>query len=182
MRILETERLLLKPVEFEDIEYLLNLRWDQEVMQYLIHDPISLKNQQNWFNNLKSNNVALSIFAKKNEELQIIGTTGLYEISTRHQRGILRIRLDSSSQGKGYATEAINLVLNYGFNTLNLNKITSDSFVDNKAIINLIIKLGFKQEGLLVKHYFHNGEFRNAVQYGLLRDKFNNMKKDRNNK
>jgi ribosomal-protein-alanine N-acetyltransferase len=174
MRILETERLLLKPIEVEDLKYLLNLRWEQEVMNYLIHDPISAKSQNDWFNNLKKTDLALSIFLKENGSLKIIGTIGLYEVNTRHQRAIWRIRLDPTQQGKGYAKEAINLMLDYGFNTLNLNKIISDSFADNTAIINLTLKLGFKQEGLLVGHYFHKGEFRDAIQFGLLRKDFNN--------
>ena len=53
MRILETQKLLLKPIEVEDLNYLLNLRWEQDVMNYLIHDPISVKNQNDWFNSLK---------------------------------------------------------------------------------------------------------------------------------
>lgn len=177
MRILETERLILKPVELEDLQYLLNLRWNQEVMDYLIHDPISYKNQLDWFNNIKKNDLALSIFVKEGQQLQIIGTIGLYEMNQRHQRAIWRIRLDPSQQGKGYATEAINLLLDYGFNTLNLNKIISDSFADNAAIVNLTLKLGFKQEGLLVGHYFHKGTFRDAIQFGLLREDFNRNKK-----
>ncbi len=176
MRILETQRLLLKPIEVEDLNFLLNLRWDQEIMNHLIHDPLSVKNQNDWFNNLKKTDLALSIFIKENSELKIIGTIGLYEINTRHQRAIWRIRIDPSQQGEGYAIEAINLLLDYGFNTLNLNKITSDSFADNLAIVNLSMKLGFKQEGLLVGHYFHKGEFRDAIQFGLLRSDFNNKK------
>ena len=176
MRILESERILLKPIELEDLNFLLNLRWEQEVMNYLIHDPISFKNQLDWFNNIKKTDVALSIFLKEDNDLKIIGTIGLYEINDRHQRAIWRIRLDSSQQGKGYATEAINLLLDYGFNTLNLNKIISDSFADNTAIVNLTLKLGFKQEGLLVGHYFHKGEFRDAIQFGLLRKDFNHKK------
>ncbi len=177
MRILESERILLKPIELEDLNFLLNLRWEQEVMNYLIHDPISYKNQLDWFNNIKKTDVALSVFLKEENELKIIGTIGLYEINARHQRAIWRIRLDPSQQGKGYATEAINLLLDYGFNTLNLNKIISDSFANNIAIVNLTLKLGFKQEGLLVNHYFHKGEFRDAIQFGLLRKDFNCTKK-----
>lgn len=176
MRILETQRLILKPIEVEDLKFLLNLRWEQEVMNYLIHDPISFKNQTDWFNNLKKTDLALSIFIKEDNELKIIGTIGLYEMNARHQRAIWRIRLDPTHQGKGYATEAINLILDYGFNTLNLNKIISDSFADNAAIVNLTLKLGFKQEGLLVGHYFHKGEFRDAIQFGLLRKDFNHKK------
>lgn len=176
MRILETERLLLKPIEVEDLTYLLNLRWLRAVSSFIIHDPISQKKQLDWFNNLKPTDLALSIFLKEDTGLKIIGTVGLFDVNTRHQRASWRLRIDPEHQGKGYATEAANLILDYGFNTLNLNKITSDSFADNQPILNLTAKLGFKQEGLLMDHYFHQGTFRNAVVLSLLRKDFNNKK------
>ncbi len=173
MRVLETQNIILKPIEVDDLKFLLNLRWDNEIMKYLIHDPISFKTQNDWFNNLKKTDVVLSIFVKKEEDEIIIGTIGLYDIDYRHQRAVWRIRLSKDFQGKGYAKEAINLLLDYGFNTLNLNKITSDSLSENEAIIKLTLKLGFKKEGLLINHYFNNGKYRDAILFGLLREEFN---------
>ncbi len=59
MRVLESDRLLIKPVEEDDLAYLLDLRWDADIMGYLIHDPISMENQENWFRNLKKNRLAV---------------------------------------------------------------------------------------------------------------------------
>ena len=175
MRVLESERILLKPVEYDDLEYLLQLRWDKEITNFLIHEPLSLKNQQDWFDNIKRNDMPLSIFEKKNDGLNIIGTIGLYNINARHQRAVWRIRIDGSSQGKGYAKEAIQMLLDYGFNTLNLNKITSESMESNVAILKLTKKMGFKEEGVMKDHFFHQGEFKNAVLFGLLRDDYKNQ-------
>jgi RimJ/RimL family protein N-acetyltransferase len=180
MRILETERLLLKPVEQEDLPFLLNLRWDKDIMDFLIHDPISLKSQQTWFDNIhKTSDLVLSIFFKGDDisEQKLAGTVGLYNINMRHQRATWRVRISSDFQGKGIAFEAVNLVLDYGFNTLNIQKIISDSFADNTAIIKLSEKLGFSQEGLLRSHYFHKGCFRDAISFGLLREEFNAIQK-----
>lgn len=172
MRVLETQRILLKPVESEDLDYLLGLRWDKDIAEFLIHDPLSVKNQQDWFNNMKKNDMPLSIFEKGHNKLNIIGTIGLYNIDARHQKAVWRIRIDKSSQGKGYAKEAIGLLLDYGFNTLNLNKIISESMEDNIAIVNLTKKMGFKEEGIMKEHFFHQGVFKNAILFGLLRKDF----------
>ena len=143
-------------------------------MDHLIHDPISVKDQYNWFNKLTKSELPFSIFIKKKEKAnEIVGTVGLYNINMRHQRAVWRVRIDQKVQGKGIAFEAVNMVLEYGFNTINLNKIISDSFADNQAIIKLSAKLGFKQEGILKKHYFHKGEFKDAIQFGLTRNDFN---------
>ena len=72
MRILETERLLLKPIEIEDLKYLLDLRWNKEMEDVIIHDPISYRDQMDWYNSLKKTDVALAIFLKENSELKLL--------------------------------------------------------------------------------------------------------------
>jgi len=181
MRILESNRLILKPVEKEDLSFLLDLRWEGDIMDYLIHDPISSQSQQVWYENiLKNKDLALSIFLKNeidSKKTTIVGTVGLYNFNLRHQRATWRIRISSEYQGKGIAYESIYMLLDYGFNTLNINKIISDSFSDNLAIIKLSKKLGFIEEGTLREHYFHKGHFRDAIIFGLLREDFNKKAK-----
>ena len=69
----------------------------------------------------------------------------------------------------GLAYEASKMLIEYGFYTLNLNKITSDIFPDNEGIIRVLAKLGFTEEGRLKDHYFHQGQFKDVVIYSLLR-------------
>lgn len=76
----------------------------------------------------------------------------------------------------GLAVEASKMLIEYGFNTLNINKITSDVFPNNESIIKLLEKMGFKEEGRLKEHYFHQGKFKDVVIYSLLRNDFNNPK------
>ena len=177
MRILETERILLKPVEQEDLSFLMNLRWDASLTDYIIHDPISLNSQHVWLENIrKKGDLALSIFYKETSDdskIVLIGITGLYDFNYRHQRAVWKsLRILPEYQGRGIAFEASDLLINYGFNTLNLNKITSDSFENNNNIIKLLGKLGFKKEGVLKQHYFHQGEFKDAAIYSLLRKNY----------
>ena len=46
MRMLETDRLLLKPVEESELGSLLEMQWSQELMKYMIFKPLSLENQK----------------------------------------------------------------------------------------------------------------------------------------
>lgn len=177
MRVLENDRILLKPVEVEDLPLLMELRWDDSLTDYLIHDPISMTHQKKWFDAVYANgDVALSIFYKENGELVHIGLIGLYSFNWRHRRAVWKsLRILPEYQGKGIALDASRMLLNYGFNTLNLHKITSDSFEDNAAILKLLHKLGFQQEGVLVEHYFHQGQYKNALIHSILRDDFNDL-------
>jgi len=177
MRVLETKRLLLKPIEPEDLSFLLNLRWDNEITQYILHDPISMEDQKQWYEKIrKGNNVVLSIFYKESEEgtnPTIIGTIGLFDITMRHQRATLKsMRILPQYQGKNIGLEATNLIVDYGFNVLNLNKITCDLFEDNIARLKGLLKLGFEKEGVLKQHYFHQGKFKDAAIYSLLKKNY----------
>ena len=177
MRVLETERILLKPIEPEDLSFLMNLRWDKEVTQNIIHDPISSQDQRNWYEKIsKGNNVVLSIFYKNSKDDTnpvIIGTIGLYDINYRHQRATLKsMRILPQYQGQNIGLEATNLLIDYGFNVLNLHKITCDLFEDNIARLKGLLKLGFKKEGVLKQHYFHQGKFKDAAIYSLLRKNY----------
>lgn len=154
---------------------MLELRWNQEVMNHLIHDPLSMDAQRAWLQRTRAaGDVALCIFAKTSEgDLEFAGTVGLYEFSSRHQRADARIRLSPAHQGKGLAFEAIKMILDYGFNTLNLHKIWADTFSDNAPSCKLYERLGMQSEGVARQHYFHQGKFRDATRFAILRDEFN---------
>lgn len=179
MRILESERLILKPVEPEDLNFLMEQRWDADVIDYIIHNPISTYTQQKWYEKIcKNGDVALSIFYKEkpNEQPVLLGAVGLYDFNYRHQRATWKtLRIPKKYQGLGLAYEASQMLIEYGFNTLNLNRITSDVFPDNESIIRLLSKLGFQEEGRLKQHYFHQGKFKDVLIYSLLREDFYKM-------
>ena len=172
MRVLESRRLLIKPTEEKDIMQLLGLRWDADITRHLIHEPISEKQQRDWFNNIPKTDLVFSIFYKNKSKLNLVGTIGLYGINPRHQRASWRIRLSQKVQGKGIGFEAAYLILDYAFKTLNLRKITSDAFLDNEATIKMHKKLGDVIEGTLQEHYYQDGMFKDAVIFGLLRKNF----------
>ena len=172
MRYLESERLLIKPVEEEDIYQLLEFRWDKDIMQYLVHEPISKQQQQEWFKNISKKDLPLSIFLKEEDGLELVGTIGLYNINWVHRLATWRIRLSPVVQGKGIGYEASSMVLESGIKTLNLHKMQSSSFADNKAIVKLLQKLGCKEEGLLRSHFFNDGEYCDVVLFGLLASDF----------
>lgn len=179
MRILESDRLILKPVEPEDLPYLLEQRWDSDLTDYIIHNPISSYNQQQWYENIcRKGDVVMSIFYKENpdEKPVLLGAVGLYDINQRHQRATWKtLRIRKQYQGLGLAREAAIMLLDYGFNTLNINKITGDAFPENKSIITLMEHVGFKMEGRLKQHYFHQGVFKDVVIYSVLREDFRSL-------
>lgn len=179
MRILESDRLILKPVEPEDLNFLMEQRWDADLTDYIIHNPISSYTQQKWYEKIcKNGDVAMSIFykEKEGENPVLLGAVGLYDFNYRHQRATWKtLRIPKKYQGLGLAFEASKMLIDYGFNTLNLNKITSDVFPHNESIIKLLAKMGFKEEGRLKQHYFHQGEFKDVLIFSLTREEYRQL-------
>jgi len=74
--------------------------------------------------------------------------------------------------GKGYGTEAVRLVLDFGFNTLNLNNITLSVHEDNNAGIACYKKLGFKEYGRRRECFFKNGKNIDVIYMDILAREF----------
>ena len=124
MRVLESERVIIKPVEQDDLQYLLELRWDKSIMSQLVHNPISMKNQMKWFEGLDNQkNVACVIFFKEGDKISRCGTVGLYNINQLHRRGTWRLRIDPEFQGKGIGSESTKMIIEYGFNKKTLGSV-----------------------------------------------------------
>src|SRR5689334_17875811 len=70
--------------------------------------------------------------------------------------------------GKGYATEAAQLLIDFGFETLGLHRISAAIGPDNCASIAVVSKLGMQYEGRLRDHVFTNGEWRDSLLYAVL--------------
>lgn len=75
-------------------------------------------------------------------------------------------------RGKGNAFEAWSLVLEYAFLRLGLRKIIAGAVIDNVASITILKKLGFKIEGTFRQEFLVDGEYKDGVRLGLLREEF----------
>jgi ribosomal-protein-alanine N-acetyltransferase len=99
----------------------------------------------------------------------VIGTCTLASLSPEHRRAELGYALGRAYWGQGYMAEALPALLRYAFSTLRLHRIEADVDPRNGASIRSLERLGFRREGYLRERYHLNGEFQDAVLYGLLR-------------
>ena len=84
----------------------------------------------------------------KVKDEKAIGTIDLFDYDLRHQRaGVGVLLADSSERRKGYASEALDIVIKYGFSTLMLHQFYCNIPADNEDSIKLFEKHGFKQIG-----------------------------------
>ncbi len=97
------------------------------------------------------------------------GEIVLMDIDADNRSASLRIALFRDEDfGKGYGTEALRLVLDHGFKTLNLHRIGLDVFAFNPRAIHVYEKLGFKHEGVQRNALFYDGAFHDSILLGIL--------------
>ncbi|WP_409254209.1 GNAT family N-acetyltransferase [Bacillus sp. SCS-153A] len=120
---------------------------------------------------LDATRIDLVIVLRKTDE--VIGDLALNEIDHLNRNANIRIALhDPQYFGKGYGTEALKLILEHGFMTLNLYRIGLCVYSYNARARKSYEKLGFKQEGVIRSELFYDGEFHDNIVMGLLRDEF----------
>ena len=122
MRMLETKRLILKPVEETDLGALLELQWDKDLMQYMNFKPLSFEQQKQWFQSLGKTTLAFSVFLKQKDKNEIIGLGTINHIDQFHQRATWGLKLKSNIQSKGLGFESSLILLHLAFSNLNLQK------------------------------------------------------------
>lgn len=106
------------------------------------------------------------------ESGRLIGHCGLYYINWINRTAELSVYIgDGSFRGGGYGRDALTLLMDYGFLTLNLNRIWCEVFSNNSAIY-LYRKLGFVDEGTLRQHHFDDGAYLDCHLLGLLRSEW----------
>ena len=79
---------------------------------------------------------------------------------------------EKEERSKGYGTEAIKLLLDFGFNYLNLHEIKLDVYEFNKRAIKCYEKIGFKEYGRRRKCKFINGKYYDSIEMDILAEEF----------
>ena len=120
---------------------------------------------------LKNGDKCFAIILLKNDEL--IGNCSIYRENDNVRVAEIGIFIgDEKFRNNGYGQEALNLLLDYGFNYLNLNSIYLNVFSFNDIAINCYKKIGFKEAGRLRENYFLNGKYYDVVYMDILKREF----------
>lgn len=151
--ILETERLIMREMRFEDAEALFEMDKNPEVHKYLWQKPYaSIEEIHSYIENIRNQYVAhkigrFSTVLKETNEL--IGWTGIKFINDHIENGHTNFydygyRLNEKSWNKGFATEASKAWLTYGFNQMKIAEMNAYTHAENAASNHVLQKVGFK--------------------------------------
>ncbi|MCL2532247.1 MAG: GNAT family N-acetyltransferase [Oscillospiraceae bacterium] len=119
----------------------------------------------------RSNAHWYSIVLREGERL--IGNINLGKINPESRNAELGIFIgEQADRGCGYGTEAVRLMLGYGFHTLNLHNIKLEVFADNAQGIACYEKVGFREFGRRREAEFHGGRYFDVVCMDILSSEF----------
>ena len=116
---------------------------------------------------LKLAQVRFYVFLKEDPET-IIGTVSLYDISNSYSRAEIGYKFSSALHHKGYATEAVEKLIDIAFSELHLHRLCARVQENNIPSIKLLIGLGFEKEGICRDYLRLNGVWTNHLQYSLI--------------
>ena len=158
-----------------DAQVLFEMRSNPTLMKYIdrpiprsindIHDLIEKMLQ------MKRNGDGISwgIYKKENPELNI-GNIGFFRIIAEHYRAEIGYMLQEEEQQKGIMFEAIQALIKFGFEKMNLHSIEANINPANTASRMLLQKAGFVKEAYFRENYFFNGQFIDSEIYSLIKD------------
>jgi RimJ/RimL family protein N-acetyltransferase len=164
------ERLYLRPLEESDIPTC--LRWinDPEVTRTLAsYRPINELREREWFQGQykDEHNIILAIALKGSDKH--IGNISLDGIDWKERQAELGIIIGEKDEwDKGYGSEAISLMLGYGFDRLGLHRIYLRVYENNPRAIRCYEKAGFRREGVMRESHFSEGRYWDTILMGLL--------------
>lgn len=172
---LDGYNIYLSPMNLEDAS--VYVKW---LNDSIISESIGIEGKIITLNSVKkwltenSNNYNFIIILK--ETNKPIGSINLYDTDLIHQCSSLSMFVgDEQNRGKGYGKEAIKLLLEYGFNNLNLNNIMLKVYSFNKRAVKLYESLGFKKIGTRHKSHYSKGKYYDEIYMELLKEEYNEI-------
>lgn len=170
---LKTERLTLRKINYQDVDFIFKHFGDEEVCQYMVdNEPVKTMEEAEdiikWSHSndtCPTNNRWLIIYNETNEP---VGTIGFHRWDKNNKIAELGYDLCKKYWRKGIMNEAMSKVLEFGFKKMDLNRIQAFVHVDNIASYNILRRNGFYAEGVIRDMYFFRGKYHDHYMMSLL--------------
>ena len=160
-----TARLLLRPLDLDDADDLLDYRSRPDVCRYvpfgpLDHEAVIERLVGPWATSvLTDEGQSLTLGIEVAETGNLVGEVSLSWRSREHRSGELGYAINPAFAGQGYGTEAARAVLGLGFDELGLHRIAASIDERNESSVKLARRLGMRQEARFVDNEILDGEW-----------------------
>lgn len=172
--VIETLRLQLRPLELSDnldIQKNAGVREIADTMISLPH-PYTVGEAERYISQKQNEREAgssVTFIVERKEEKGFIGLIELRDIDHEHSQGELSFWLAKKAWGHGYMSEVVQVIVQYGFEVLRLNRLYAYHMLRNPATGRVLEKNGFKLEGLLRQRVQKWGKYEDVALMAILR-------------
>jgi len=172
--LLRGERVFLRPAERSDLPTFVRWFADADMSSLLGNRaPFSEASEEQWFNRMLDNQGkdVFNFVMCRLDDGTPFGTISLMRIDRENGSAGVGIAIGEKSMwGKGWGTDAMNALLDFGFGEVRLERIWLDVYDFNKRARRSYEKSGFSVEGIQRRAHFSEGKYQDVVLMSILRD------------
>lgn len=165
-------RVRLRGPRADDADAVFTLFSDPDVMRYWSRPPMTVRAEAEGLideiGEAFSTRSGFNWMIVQPEDDVVIGTAALFRFEPRHRRAEIGYSLRSDHWGRGLATEAVTVMLDWAIRTLGLHRVEADIDPRNAGSRRILARLGFASEGVLRERYFVGDEVSDTELFGLL--------------
>ena len=175
MPILRGERIVLRPIERDDVPTLASLMNDLETVHRLSDRPPvprAVEERLGDFDVDVEERPSDSVWFVIAAGDEVIGTCGFSNLDHYHGRAELGVWLGRKWWGQGLGQDAMRTLLAYAFRNLNLRSVWLAALADDERALGAYRKVGFREAGRLREHTWFDGAFHDDVLMEILRDEW----------
>jgi dipeptidase E len=177
---LETDRLVLRRTVKSDIDEFFFIQLNPNIRRYLGTNRLGddLEKNRKYFDEEKYNELNYYRWTiVRKEDNKILGCIYLNIHDEKARTAGIDYWIREDAWGNGYTTEASRKILNFAFDTLNINRIESCGGKDNPGTYKVMEKIGLKYEGERKEGiFYYYGGLENLVLYGITKEEYKNNK------
>ena len=170
-QVLESERLHLRPIKLSDASDMFEYTSDEETTRFLYEPHQDVARTERMIANYFMEEPIGKYGIVLKETNKLIGAIE-FRVHEDVKAGDLGFALSRFYWGKGYATEAAQLIIDLAFNELQLERVYAGHDPRNLASGRVLQKVGMTCEGTLRKYFFFKGELVDNVHYSILKEEY----------
>lgn len=178
----EGEKVQLRSLELSDLDEIMKV-WNNLKLREFLSSPLpfSRDEEEQWIKNTweeRRKGTGYQFAVENKETKEFIGGGGLFGINNLIRSAELGIAIYAEENwGKGYGTDTMRVLLKFGFDYLNLNRIQLRVVEFNVRGIKTYKKVGFKEVGRFRKTHFWEGEYSDQILMDILKDEWLELNK-----
>ncbi len=170
---LTTERLLLRRITMDDALAIFFLRSNETILRFIGKEPAASINEAEEFiqrinTSIETNESVMWGITLRSNSAEVIGTICYWRLQPENYRAEIGYALHPEYWRKGIMKEAIQKVLEYGFETMRLHSIEARISVENIASASILEATGFVKEAHLKEEFFFRENFLDTIIYSRL--------------